>query len=130
MAVAAAGSFTAAARELRLAKSVVSQHVRTLEGRCGGRLIERSTRRLHLTQIGEHVFDCARAVLASVKERTRNARRAPSFHDIEGTCVARARHLPRSSSSRGLRARPCGTPTTSSCASAGRSPSRSSSAGT
>lgn len=67
VAVASRGSFTAAARELRLAKSVVSKHVATLEERCGVRLIERSTRRLHLTQIGEQVFDVAQQVLASVR---------------------------------------------------------------
>lgn len=67
VAVATSGSFTAAARELELAKSVVSQHVRTLEERCGVRLIERSTRKLHLTQIGEQVLDAANEVLASVR---------------------------------------------------------------
>ena len=67
VAVATTGSFTAAARELRLAKSVVSQHVRTLEERCGVRLMERSTRSLHLTQVGEQVLDAAKDVLASVR---------------------------------------------------------------
>jgi DNA-binding transcriptional LysR family regulator len=67
VAVASLGSFTAAARELRLAKSVVSKHVATLEERCGVRLMERSTRRLRLTQIGEQVFDVAQQVLASVR---------------------------------------------------------------
>src|SRR5262245_39048778 len=67
VAVATAGSFTAAARKLGLAKSVVSQHVRTLEERCGVRLMERSTRRLHLTQVGERVLDAANDVLASVR---------------------------------------------------------------
>jgi DNA-binding transcriptional LysR family regulator len=67
VAVADCGSFTAAARELGLAKSVVSQHVRTLEERCGVRLMERSTRRLHLTQVGEQVLDAAKGVLASVR---------------------------------------------------------------
>jgi DNA-binding transcriptional LysR family regulator len=43
VAVADAGSFTGAARQLGLAKSVVSLHVRTLEERCGVRLLERST---------------------------------------------------------------------------------------
>src|SRR5437660_1558581 len=67
VAVANAGSFTAAAHQLGLAKSVVSQHVRTLEQRCGVRLIERSTRRLHLTQVGEQVLDAANGVLTSVR---------------------------------------------------------------
>jgi DNA-binding transcriptional LysR family regulator len=67
VAVAEAGSFTAAARKLGLAKSVVSEHVRSLEQRCGVRLMERSTRRLRLTQVGEQVLDAAKDVLASVR---------------------------------------------------------------
>ncbi len=67
VAVAEAGSFTGAARQLGLGKSVVSLHVRTLEERCGVRLMERSTRQLRLTQVGELVLDAAREVLASVR---------------------------------------------------------------
>nr|WP_275936741.1 LysR family transcriptional regulator [Labilithrix luteola] len=67
VAVADAGSFTSAARQLGLAKSVVSLHVRTLEERCGVRLMERGTRRLHVTQVGEQVLDAAKEVLASVR---------------------------------------------------------------
>ena len=67
VAVANAGSFTAAARELGLGKSVVSQHLRTLEQHCGLRLIERTTRRLRLTQAGEQVLDAAKEVMASVR---------------------------------------------------------------
>lgn len=67
VAVADCGSFTAAAKILGLAKSVVSEHVRTLEERCGVRLMERSTRSLHLTQVGEQVLDAAKDVLASVR---------------------------------------------------------------
>jgi DNA-binding transcriptional LysR family regulator len=67
VAVADLGSFTAAGRQLGLAKSVVSEHVRSLEQRCGVRLMERSTRRLRLTQVGEHVLDAAKEVLSSVR---------------------------------------------------------------
>lgn len=67
VAVVDSGSFTAAARDLGLTKSVVSHHVRTLEERCGVRLLERSTRSLHLTQVGEQVLDAAKNVLASVR---------------------------------------------------------------
>jgi DNA-binding transcriptional LysR family regulator len=67
IAVADAASFTGAARQLGLAKSVVSLHVRTLEERCGVRLMERNTRGLHLTQIGEQVLDAAKEALASVR---------------------------------------------------------------
>ncbi|HEY0712424.1 MAG TPA: LysR family transcriptional regulator, partial [Polyangia bacterium] len=67
VAVAKAGSFTAAGRELGLAKSVVSQHLRTLEERCQVRLIERSTRRLRLTQVGEKVLERANDIMTSVR---------------------------------------------------------------
>jgi DNA-binding transcriptional LysR family regulator len=60
------GSFTAAARELGLAKSVVSQHLRTLEERCGVRLIERTTRHLRVTQVGEQVLEAATSVIDAV----------------------------------------------------------------
>ena len=66
-AVATTGSFTAAGRALGLAKSVVSQHIRTLEERCGVRLIERTTRRLNLTQVGAQVLEAANGVLDSVR---------------------------------------------------------------
>ncbi len=66
VAVATTGSYTAAARELRLTKSVVSQHVRTLEERVGVRLLERTTRRVHVTQIGELVLEAARGVASAV----------------------------------------------------------------
>lgn len=67
VAIATRGSFTAAARELGLGKSVVSQHLRTLEQHCGLRLLERSTRRLRLTQAGEQVLDAAQEIMASVR---------------------------------------------------------------
>jgi DNA-binding transcriptional LysR family regulator len=67
VAIATRGSFTAAARELGLGKSVVSQHLRTLEQHCGLRLMERSTRRLRLTQAGQRVLDAAQEIMASVR---------------------------------------------------------------
>jgi DNA-binding transcriptional LysR family regulator len=67
VAVAKAGSFTAAGRQLGLAKSVVSQHIRTLEERCQLRLIERSTRRLRITQVGEKVLERANEIMESVR---------------------------------------------------------------
>jgi DNA-binding transcriptional LysR family regulator len=67
VAVATTGSFTAAARELGLAKSVVSQHLRTLETRCGVRLIERTTRRSRITQVGAQVLAAAQKALTEVR---------------------------------------------------------------
>lgn len=62
------GSFTAAARELGLSKSVVSDQVRALEERCGVRLLERSTRRLRPTQIGEQVVAAAASVADAARD--------------------------------------------------------------
>ncbi|MCH9684618.1 MAG: LysR family transcriptional regulator [Deltaproteobacteria bacterium] len=53
LAVVDAGSFTAAARRLGLAKSNVSRRVARLEQQLGARLLERTTRRLRLTEVGE-----------------------------------------------------------------------------
>jgi DNA-binding transcriptional LysR family regulator len=51
--VAAAGSFTKAARELFLTQSAVSQQIRALEDEIGGRLFDRSGKRVRLTGEGE-----------------------------------------------------------------------------
>lgn len=61
-AVVRRGSFTAAARELGLSKSSVSEQVRALEERCGVRLLERSTRKVRPTQVGEQVMATAAIV--------------------------------------------------------------------
>ena len=51
--VAREGSFSNAARALRVPKSTVSKRVRDLEDRLGVRLIERTTHQLRLTAVGE-----------------------------------------------------------------------------
>lgn len=61
--VAELGSFSSAARQLSLSKSTVSKHVTQLEERLGVRLINRTTRRLALTEVGSAYRDyCARIV--------------------------------------------------------------------
>lgn len=57
------GSFTRAASELRMARSTISQHVLSLEEAMGVRLLERTTRRMRLTQEGEMVYESVSAAL-------------------------------------------------------------------
>ncbi|AQQ66427.1 hypothetical protein Mag101_01260 [Microbulbifer agarilyticus] len=55
------GSFTGAATELGLPKSNISRKVSRLEESLGARLLERSTRALHLTEVGRLYYEhCVR----------------------------------------------------------------------
>lgn len=56
------GSITAAANELRVSKSVISERVAMLEAKCGVRLLERTTRRMRLTDAGVEAIEAARRV--------------------------------------------------------------------
>lgn len=61
--VVARGSFTGAAREMRVPPSTLSRQVAALERRLGARLLERTTRRLRLTDAGALYYErCARIV--------------------------------------------------------------------
>ncbi|MDR3538100.1 MAG: LysR family transcriptional regulator [Acetobacteraceae bacterium] len=51
--VAATRSFSAAARELGISQATASKHVQMLESWLGARLLNRTTRRVSLTEIGE-----------------------------------------------------------------------------
>lgn len=56
-------SFAGAARLLALPSSNVSRHVATLERRLGVRLLERSTRHLHMTEAGRLLYERAKPLL-------------------------------------------------------------------
>lgn len=58
-AVAQQGSFTAAARRLRLTQPTISLQVKALEQEVGAQLFERDTRRVSLTHDGETLFRLA-----------------------------------------------------------------------
>ncbi len=65
------GSFTEAANQLGIAKSTVSRHVSALELRLGVRLINRTTRRLRPTDIGQAYYERCQAIVTDAKEADR-----------------------------------------------------------
>jgi DNA-binding transcriptional LysR family regulator len=69
--VARTGSFTAAAKELGLPVSSVSRSVAGLEQELGVRLLHRTTRRLSLTDGGQHFFRRMSTVLGEAEEAAR-----------------------------------------------------------
>src|SRR5512145_2191654 len=66
--VVQAGSFSAAARQLGVPTSTVSTRVSRLERRLGATLLQRTTRRLRVTEMGELYFRHASIGLAHVLE--------------------------------------------------------------
>ncbi len=65
--VAESGSFSRAAERVQLPKSTVSRRVAALEKRLGEQLLQRSTRKLSITDFGMGVLDHARALAAEVE---------------------------------------------------------------
>jgi DNA-binding transcriptional LysR family regulator len=66
-AVVANGGFSAASRALGLPKSRLSRRVAALEAHLGVRLVERSTRRFNVTEVGQDVYQHARAAMAEAE---------------------------------------------------------------
>jgi len=64
--VADLGSFAAAAKDLRLSPTMVGKHMRHLEQRLGSLLVNRSTRRQSLTELGRNYVDHCRHVLEEI----------------------------------------------------------------
>jgi DNA-binding transcriptional LysR family regulator len=62
------GSFAAASRSLDLAPAIVTRLVAQLEDHVGARLINRTTRRLALTELGENYLERVRSILANIDE--------------------------------------------------------------
>ncbi len=65
--VVEAGSFTGAAAQLGLSKSAVSKQVSRLEERLGARLMNRTTRRLSLTEAGQAFYEGCQKVVAEAE---------------------------------------------------------------
>ncbi len=74
LAVAAQGSFTAAARELGMSQSAASLNLRLLEEALGLRLFDRTTRQARLTEIGAALAASASRLLEGLDATLREAR--------------------------------------------------------
>jgi DNA-binding transcriptional LysR family regulator len=96
--VAEAGSFTAAAQELRTPKTTLSRRVRELEQRLGAQLLHRTTRRLSLTEAGvAYLQQCrhvpaaladAEAAVSQLQGQPRGTLRVTSSYSLMVTLVA------------------------------------------
>ena len=71
-AVAEHKGFSAAARALNRPKSSISRHVDRLEARLGVRLLERSTRRVRLTEVGSEYYGRCQAALDDLESADRD----------------------------------------------------------
>ena len=71
-AVAENSGFSAAARALNRPKSSISRHVERLEARLGVRLLERSTRRVRLTEVGSEYYARCQAALDELESADRD----------------------------------------------------------
>ena len=60
------GSFSAAAAVFHMSPQLVGKHVRMLEQHLGVQLLNRTTRRQHLTEIGASYYDRVKVILAEV----------------------------------------------------------------
>jgi DNA-binding transcriptional LysR family regulator len=64
--VVALGGFAAAAREADISPTMAAKHVQALEARLGSRLLNRTTRRQSLTEVGQIYYDSCKKLLAEV----------------------------------------------------------------
>lgn len=71
--VATAGGFSAAARTSRLSQTMVTKHVTALEERLGVKLLNRTTRRVTLTEAGRRYLASCERILGEIEEADREA---------------------------------------------------------
>jgi DNA-binding transcriptional LysR family regulator len=62
------GGFATAARALDLSPSMVTNHVQVLEERLGVRLLNRTTRKVNLTEVGQAYYERCVRILAELEE--------------------------------------------------------------
>jgi DNA-binding transcriptional LysR family regulator len=62
------GGFSAAGRRLNMSTTMVSNHVQALEERLGARLLNRTTRKVSLTEVGKAYYDRATQILSDLEQ--------------------------------------------------------------
>lgn len=62
------GGFSAAGRKLNMSTTMVSNHVQALEERLGARLLNRTTRKVSLTEVGKAYYDRCIQILADIEQ--------------------------------------------------------------
>ena len=82
LATARSGSFSEAARQLSVAPSVVSKRVNQLEWQLRARLLERTTRRVRLTEVGEQYLPTVRGIVTEYEDLVTGIQRSPG--ELEG----------------------------------------------
>lgn len=75
-------SFTAAAEQLGISKQYISRRLMQLESRLGARLLNRSTRRLDVTALGQSYYDSAVRLLAEVEQVEQGRARSRAAHCV------------------------------------------------
>src|ERR1700712_4763220 len=67
------GGFSAAGRRLNMSTTMVSNHIQSLEDRLGARLLNRTTRKISLTEVGRAYHQRSTQILADLEEADRIA---------------------------------------------------------
>jgi DNA-binding transcriptional LysR family regulator len=62
------GGFSAAGRKLNMSTTMVSNHIQALEDRLGARLLNRTTRKVSLTEVGKAYYDRCIHILADLEQ--------------------------------------------------------------
>ena len=70
--VVESGSFSAVARELKTTQPTISKNIAELESWLGAKLLSRSTRKLHLTEVGADYYERCITILQDIEEAEQN----------------------------------------------------------
>src|SRR6202522_4145915 len=62
------GGFSAAGRRLNMSTAMISNHVHALEERLGVRLLNRTTRKVSLTEVGKAYYDRCTQILTDIEQ--------------------------------------------------------------